>query len=223
MRKVTRLSAWELACHVPADKRFAGQPTSPVVRKYPLSADADLLTGHATGTPPCRSALAHHRSPVSRLAPRREAGDTAVMAEWIGLAGVLAGALIALGGQYLLRSTERKDRISTLVLEQSALLIAMSEDFRGRIWAERNEAATGLVEAWDAGAYRLAEARLRLLSPGSAVAAELESLRETGKDLGKAWSLAPGDTAVVDSAWKAYRVAIDRFVAVSSRALAPGR
>jgi hypothetical protein len=74
---------------------------------------------------------------------------------------VLAGALIALGGQYLLRSTERKDRTSTLVLEQSALLIA--------------------------------------------------------------WSLTPGDTAAIDSAWKAYRVAINRFIAVSSRALTSGR
>jgi hypothetical protein len=46
------------------------------------------------------------------------ARDTAVVAEWIGLVGVIAGALIALGGQYLLRSTERKDRNSTLVLEQ---------------------------------------------------------------------------------------------------------
>jgi hypothetical protein len=133
------------------------------------------------------------------------------------------GALIALGGQYLLRTTERKDRNSTLVLEQCALLIALAEDLRNRIWSERNGGEAGFVATWDIGSYRLAEARLRLLSPGLAAAAELEPLRETGKDLSKAWQFAPDDEAAIDSAWQANRAAIERFVAASSRALASGR
>ena len=49
------------------------------------------------------------------------------MAEWIGLAGVLAGALIAFVGQYLLRRTESQERNDTFVLEQCVLLIALSD------------------------------------------------------------------------------------------------
>jgi hypothetical protein len=173
-----------------------------------------------------RSVLAY-RWHENALALRRARGsgvrDTAVVAEWIGLVGVIAGALIALGGQYLLRSTERKDRNSTLVLEQCALLIALSEDFRNRVWSERNGEEAGYVAGWDIGSYRLAEARLRLLSPGLAVAADLEPLRETGKDLGKAWQFTPDNEAAVDSAWKAHRAAIERFAAASSRTLGSGR
>jgi hypothetical protein len=160
---------------------------------------------------------------ASRLAPYRGVRDTAVVAEWIGLAGVIAGALIAFIGQYLLRRNERNDRNNTLVLEQAALLIALSEDFRSGIWAERKQLATDSVGEWDLGAYRLADARLRLLSPSSAVVAEMEPLRETGKDLGKAWQLALADAAAFDTAWEAHRVAIERFIAASSRALASGR
>jgi hypothetical protein len=180
-----------------------------------------LATGHRAVSTPL-TALWCWKGCVSRL-PYRSVRDTVVVAEWIGLAGVIAGALIAFVGQYLLRRNERNDRNSTLMLEQAALLIALSEDFRNRIWAERKQLATNFVGGWDIGAYRLAEARLRLLSPSSAVVAELEPLRETGKDLGKAWQLVPADTAAIDTAWEAHRVAIERFIAASSRALASGR
>ena len=91
------------------------------------------------------------------------------MAEWIGLAGVVAGAVIAFGGQYLLRRAERQDRNDALLLEQFAIIIALSEDYRNRVWEERNQVANSVVNAWDLGTYRLAEARLRVLSRDSAV------------------------------------------------------
>ena len=115
------------------------------------------------------------------------------MAEWIGLVGVAAGALIAFGGQYLLRRTERQERNDTLLLEQFALIIALSEDYRNRVWEERNQVASGVVHAWDLGAYRLAEARLRVLSRDPSLVAAPEALHEAGGHLGKTWRLTPSD------------------------------
>ena len=141
------------------------------------------------------------------------------MAEWIGLAGVVAGAVIAFGGQYLLRRAERQDRNDALLLEQFAIIIALSEDYRNRVWEERNQVANSVVNAWDLGTYRLAEARLRVLSRDSAVVAALKVLHEAGTQLGKAWRLGSSDEAAVNRAWVAHRKAIEQFVAASSRAV----
>lgn len=143
------------------------------------------------------------------------------MAAWIGLVGVVAGALIAFGGQYLARRTERQERNDALLLEQFALVIALSEDYRNRVWEEHNQVASNVVGKWDIGTYRLAEARLRVLSQEPKVVAALEALQEAGSALGRAWRLGPGrsDEAAVDSAWVAHRAALDRFVAVSSRVI----
>jgi hypothetical protein len=132
---------------------------------------------------------------------------------------VVAGALIAFVGQYLLRRSERQDRDDTLLLEQFAVIIALSEDYRNRVWEERNQVASGVVKAWDLGTYRLAEARVRVLSQDSAVATALEVLHEAGTGIGKAWRLGPSDGAAVDAAWVAHREAIEQFVAASSGAV----
>ena len=58
------------------------------------------------------------------------------------LAGVAAGALIAFGGQYLLRRGERHEPNDALLLEQFALVIALSEDYRNRVWEECSQVAT---------------------------------------------------------------------------------
>jgi hypothetical protein len=145
--------------------------------------------------------------------------ETVVVAAWIGLLGVVAGALIAFGGQFLMRRAERQDRNETLLLEQFALLIALSEDYRNRVWEERSGVASDVVGAWDIGAYRLAEARLRVLSREPEVVAALDALHKSGTALGRAWRLAPRDEVVLDTAWVTNRDAIERFVAVSSQAI----
>ena len=71
--------------------------------------------------------------------------DNVSMAAWIGLLGVLAGALIAFGGQYLMRRDERQERNITLLLEQCAVIVALSYDFRNRVWEERNQLANDLT------------------------------------------------------------------------------
>ena len=71
------------------------------------------------------------------------------MYAWVGLAGVIAGAIMTLGGQYVTRRSELHERQKSLLLEQCALLVALSEDYRNRVWEERNAVATGVVAAWD--------------------------------------------------------------------------
>lgn len=143
--------------------------------------------------------------------------ETGMVAAWIGLVGVVAGALIAFGGQYLMRRADRQERVDALLLEQFAQVIALCEDFRNRVWMERLQVASDVVDEWDFGTYRLAEARLRVLSQDSQLMAALEALLETGKELDRAWRVTPSDEAAVDKAWKANREAVERFVAVSSQ------
>jgi hypothetical protein len=143
--------------------------------------------------------------------------DTWHMGEWIGLIGVVAGALIALSGQYATRSADTQERTRTLLLEQFAVLIALSEDYRNRVWEERTQVAMGVVAAWDLGTYRLAEARLRVMCRDAVLLRALDTLHEQGKALGKAWRLEPRDEADVASALKDHRAAIEQFVAASAR------
>jgi hypothetical protein len=141
------------------------------------------------------------------------------MAAWAGLAGVVAGALIAFAGQYVMRRGEKQERFDALLLEQFAVIIALSEDFRNRVWEERNHVASDVVAKWDLEAYRRAEARLRVLSQSARVKAALEALDDAGAELGGAWRTASGDKTAIDSARAAHRDAIERFVAVSAQVI----
>jgi hypothetical protein len=44
-----------------------------------------------------------------------------------------------------------------VLLDQRAQLIALSEDYRNRVWEERNLAANDVVAQWNIGVFRLAE------------------------------------------------------------------
>ena len=139
------------------------------------------------------------------------------MSAWIGLIGVAAGALVALIGQYLVRNSEARERRDTILLEQLATLVALSEDFRNRVWEERNKVAANVVAAWDLGTFRLAEARLRILCSDKNMLSALASLHDAGGELGRSWRLAPGDETRTQAAWKAHRAAIDQFIDTSSQ------
>lgn len=101
------------------------------------------------------------------------------MDAWIGLAGVVAGAFIAFVGQYMMRRSEMRERSEALLLEQAAVIAALSEDYRNRVWEERSKLAGDVVAAWDMGAYRLAEARLRILSGDHGLLEAMDELRES--------------------------------------------
>jgi hypothetical protein len=146
-------------------------------------------------------------------------GDCWLMDAWIGLVGVIAGAVVTLGGQYVTRRSEALERQQALLLEQCALLVALSGDYLNRVWEERNQLATGVVASWDLGAYRIAQARLRILCRKPDVLLALDTLSNTGGDLGKAWRLTPDNAGNVDAALDAHRAALDAFTAASSRLL----
>ncbi len=138
------------------------------------------------------------------------------MGAWIGLVGVVAGALVALVSQYVIRNSEARERRDTLLLEQLAMVIALSADYRDRVWQERNRVATGVAAAWDMRSYRLAEAKLKILCQDSNLLAALMALNESGIELGKSWGLSSEDEAQTEAAWKAHKAALERFIAVSS-------
>jgi hypothetical protein len=139
------------------------------------------------------------------------------MAAWVGLVGALAGAVIALSGQYLSRRSEVLERYSTLLLEQAVVLVALSEDYRNRIWEERHQLASNVVAAWDYHAYRLADARLRILCRDPEVLSAMNALDDAGGELGAAWRVEPEAEAKVQAAWTAHDAALAKFIAASSR------
>ena len=143
------------------------------------------------------------------------------MAAWVGLVGVVAGAFVAFGGQYLVNRTERTERNIALLLEQCALIIALSHDYRNRVWEERHQVASDVVGKWDIGTHRLAQARLRILSRDPDFLAAMDALQKSGTALGRAWRLNPDDSAAVDSAWEANRDAIALFTSVTSQIIQP--
>jgi hypothetical protein len=83
-----------------------------------------------------------------------------------------------------MRRSEARERSETLLLEQSAVIVALSEDYRNRVWEERAQVASDVVGAWDIGTYRLAEARLRILSRDPEI---LDALDRLHKSLGAPW------------------------------------
>ena len=92
-------------------------------------------------------------------------------------AGVFLGGVVALVGQQLSGRSEAKDRNATLMLEQLSILVALSQDYRNRIWEERNNLSDDAVAKWDLGAYRMAQARVRILVSDSEL---LAAVREPG-------------------------------------------
>lgn len=140
-----------------------------------------------------------------------------IVAAWIGLVGVAVGALLAFGGQYLMVRSERQERNTALLLEQCALIISLSEDYRNRVWEEQSKVASEVVAKWDIGTYRLAEARLRLLSRQPDFLASLDALDKSGRAVGAAWRLGVTDDSAFERALVAHRDALERFVSVSSQ------
>lgn len=79
--------------------------------------------------------------------------------------------------------------------------------------------ASDVVGKWDLEAYRLAEARLRVLSQSPDLKAALEELDDAGARLGNLPRDGPRDEGTIDNASKFHRDAIERFVVLSSQIL----
>lgn len=134
------------------------------------------------------------------------------MATWASLIGVIIGATITFIGQFFVQRIARRTDNVTLVLEQCALLVALSEDFRNRLWEEREGLSEKSVSKWAVGEFRLAEARLRILSGDSALIDALNQLRSSGQELGTFWRTQRRKGDTLATLWKGNTSAQDEFI-----------
>jgi hypothetical protein len=109
------------------------------------------------------------------------------MEAWAVVVAAVAGAAIALFGQWTAKRGERRTRVGELLLEQCTLLIALNEDLRNRIWEERTLQQAGRVDGWDLGSARLAMARIGILCDDADVLAAVDEIGTAGKDLAAYW------------------------------------
>jgi hypothetical protein len=138
---------------------------------------------------------------------------------WVGLVGAIAGAALAMLGQWITNRSAANAQFAALIIAQCTQLIALSEDYRNRIWEERNGLSADTVGSWDLPAYRLAQAHLQVLCADADIQGCVDDLKRTGTDLGKAWRLSRAEGDVVEAAWQAHRHALDGFIGESRRYL----
>lgn len=134
------------------------------------------------------------------------------MATWASLIGVIIGATITFIGQFVVQRIARRTDNVTLVLEQCALLVALNEDFRNRLWEEREGLSEKSVSKWAVGEFRLAEARLRILSGDSVLIDALNQLRSSGQELGTLWRTQRRKDDTLATLWKRNTSAQNEFI-----------
>jgi hypothetical protein len=135
---------------------------------------------------------------------------------WVTLLATVAGAVIALAGQYILKRGEKRTRSGELLLEQCAQVIALSEDLRNRVWEEQELHAQGRVDAWDLGAHRIAAARVKILCQDPALLNALEDLTNSGKQLSGYWRLGKAGPDKIENLRELDKVAIAEFIKASA-------
>lgn len=116
-----------------------------------------------------------------------------------------------LGQQVSARREERTARSAEL-LNQLSILIALSEDYRNRVWEERNGLSDRSVSDWDMAGYRRAQARVKLLVRDEAVLRDLRRLESSGQALGKEWRLGKAERPELEQTRKEHRSALDTFL-----------
>lgn len=145
------------------------------------------------------------------------------MEAWAVVVAAVAGAAIALLGQWVAQRGERRTRAGELLLEQCALVVALNEDFRNRLWEERTLQQAGRVDGWDLGAARLAYARIRILCDDADVLAALDEIGITGKDLGAYWRRGHIDEEEFERRYERQKTATARFSDAAAGLIQSGR
>ena len=193
--------------------------TGPLKRPGRLTGDASVLAQFGKSHPAVWITITRFPAVfVGALAlTNTTVRDHVVVQAWVGLVGVVAGAVLALVGQHVLRRSDARERLGLLLLEQCSFLIASSEDYRNRIWEERKGLSQTAVAGWDLSAHRLAQARLKVLCHDRQVHAALTELQESGTALGRSWRLSRQDGPEVQEAWRRHKMALENFLEVSSR------
>jgi hypothetical protein len=120
------------------------------------------------------------------------------MEGWLALLAAVAGAMIALAGQHITRRGEQRSHRAELLVEQCATLLALSGDFRNRVWEERDLGLQDRVGAWDLAGFRLAAAKIAILCTDERLNEGVTELRTAGSDLGHYWRTGSRDDATLD-------------------------
>lgn len=141
------------------------------------------------------------------------------MNAWVTLLAAMVGAAIAVTGQWASRRGERISRRAELVLEQCAQLVALSDDFRNRLWEERVLGQTGRTPGWDLQSFSLAGARLRILCRDRVLLDALNELNTSGKALGAYWRQGRIEPGELDVRLQRDKDAAEAFVVASARLL----
>lgn len=144
-------------------------------------------------------------------------GNIRHMSAWITLIAAIAGGVIALAGQYITKSRDARTRTGELIMEQCAQVVALSDDFRVRVWEESQLHMKGRVDAWDLSGYRHAAARLKILCDDPALLTALEEMTEAGKSLGRYWRLGGAEKEGIETRRDRDKVSRERFIAASAK------
>jgi hypothetical protein len=134
----------------------------------------------------------------------------------ITLMATLVGAGIVLFGQWILERRQRAARFGELLLEQSALLLALNDDFDNRLWEERVLGLAGRVDSWDLASSRLAKAKLEILKPDPRLERALIRLHSTGVSLGDYWRRHHADDRKLEKFLADHQAACHEFREASS-------
>jgi hypothetical protein len=136
---------------------------------------------------------------------------------WVALVAAVAGAVIALAGQYAAKRGDKRTRSGELLLEQCAKIVALSDDFRSRVWEEKVLGLEGKVDSWELGAYRLAAARIKILCDDASLLQALEDLTNSGKRLGAYWRRGQVDAEEFEKRREHDKVVCADFVDASAK------
>ena len=128
------------------------------------------------------------------------------------LVSAVVGAVIALLGQAMAGRGEHRRAARQQLLEQCAQVVALEEDFHNRLWEERRLGQTGRVDGWDVAAFRLAAARVRLLTTDRRVAEALAACTRAGTNLGGYWRSGERDEDETERLWRAHKEAVEAFI-----------
>jgi hypothetical protein len=129
----------------------------------------------------------------------------------VGLLGALVGAAVAVGGQYVVRRREERERWVGLLLEDCAKIYVLEDSYTGALWeAFGDPQDPGRLEDWPPQDRALAEARLTIVCTDGELIAAVGALRDTGRAM---WHAAKdGDRSEWDRLLEKHRENLARFV-----------
>jgi hypothetical protein len=119
--------------------------------------------------------------------------QTAPMSEAVfGLFGALIGAAAAVGGQFVVRRRQERERWVAVLLEECARIYMIEDSFISAVWeAFGEQQSPARLRDWPRSERAMAGARLTIVCTDDELLRRAENLTETGKQL---WHTAQDDS-----------------------------